>query len=64
MIGGKENGMNRFRNPKFSREAAFPGRPVPVPQPDGDVERTIGTWRCEFYGCLVPEEALKADERW
>ena len=36
--------------------------PPRSPKPDGYVERTIGTWRCEFYGCRdIPDDLAEAD---
>ena len=34
--------------------------PPRSPKPDGTVERTIGTWRCEFHGCWdIPDDLAK-----
>ena len=36
--------------------------PPRSPKADGNVERTIGTWPCEFYGCRdIPDDLAEAD---
>ena len=46
------------------KEREIPLRVLPPrsPKPDGNVERTIGTWRCEFYGCRdIPDDLVKTN---
>ena len=56
------DGGSEFRA-KFERECQRRGIALRVlpprsPKPDGNVERTVGTWRCEFHGCRELPDSL------
>ena len=61
-MAGPVQHVSELSQAEFERECRKRGITLRVlpprsPKPDGNVERTVGTWRCEFHGCWeIPDD--------